>query len=505
MPVRVFCLLVCFATICVAQTPSEASDEGAVHFSPTDPKTIDAQRRLRKIQLEDELRPVWHLVIPEGASDPFDPNGAIFKDGVYHLWYLYVGEAGAHWAHVSSLDLFHWRWHSNELRHRPGDPDQQILSGNAFQAVDGNVVISYQGRGTQGACIAYSSDPELNIWTKLATNPIARPSSDTHMWLQDGKYYLISGGNPPTLYTGDAYDRPMKLVGNFMKHNMPGVGYFEDISCPDFFPLGDKWVLVCISHPCGARYYIGDWDGKQFTPESHHRMNWPGGSYFAPETLLDDKGRRILWAWVRDRRSGTTSGTMAMPRVLTLGEDKLSLNITPPEEVERLRYQPVTLDPLTIPGGESVRLEGMEGRVLELDITIDPGEAQRFGIRVFCSKDSCERTPVVIDREKDLLQIDMKDSSLDPVDYREFLMYREPNKIVKTQDAPFALKDGEKVRFRIFLDKTTMEAFVNDRQCITQVVYPTLEDSIHIEAFSEDAPIILESIRSWKLFPAMQW
>ena len=168
------------------------------------------------------------------------------------------------------------------------------------------------------------------------------------MWLEGDTYYQISGGtpvstgkpNPPVLYTGDSYDKPLKKTGNFMAFDMPDVDDFEDISCPDFFKMDDKWVLVCISHMRGARYYIGKWDGKQFTPESHHRMNWPGGTFFAPETLLDDKGRRILWAWVLDRKSGVSSGTMSMPRVLTLSKDKLSLNIEPPKEIKDLRYEP---------------------------------------------------------------------------------------------------------------------------------------------------------------------
>ncbi|MEJ0101307.1 MAG: glycoside hydrolase family 32 protein [Bacteroidota bacterium] len=219
---------------------------------------------------------------------PFDPNGAIYKDGVYHLWYLYQAEAGHHWQHLSSIDLFHWRWHANDLQHHPGDPDEGIFSGNAVTAKDGNTVIAYHGLGTGGNCVAYSSDKDLNIGKKPATNPIANPGWDPHMWLEGNTYYQISGGvpvssgkpNPPVVYVGNSYKEPMKKLGNFMVKDLPGVDEFEDISCPDFFKLGDKWVLVCISHTRGARYYIGEWNGKQFKPESHHRMNWPGGSFF---------------------------------------------------------------------------------------------------------------------------------------------------------------------------------------------------------------------------------
>ncbi len=477
------------------------------------PGDIEAARRIRRAELNDPIRPSWHLTIAEGTGMPFDPNGAIFKDGIYHLWYLYQAEAGHHWQHLSSIDLFHWRWHSNDLQHHPGDPDTGIFSGNAFLAKDGNVVIAYHGLGTGGNCVAYSSDKELNIWEKSKANPIANPGWDPYMWLQGDTYYQISGGqpvatgkpNPPVLYIGDSYDKPMKNIGNFMAFNMPDVDDFEDVSCPDFFKMGDKWVLICISHMRGARYYIGEWDGKQFRPESHHRMNWPGGTVFAPETLLDNKGRRIMWAWVLDRKSGVSSGTMSMPRVLTLAEDKLSLNIEPPKEVEELRYNPTEEKPFMVTAGQSIVLNNVTGNVLEMDIIIDPGNTKRFGLKVFCSKDGREQTPIVIDREKNILQIDMKQSSLNKPDYREFVMIREPNPNMETQDAPFTVKNGEKVHLRVFLDKSMLEVFANGRQCVTQVLYPTLKDAVNIQVFAQDASIKVEGVKAWKLFPAMQW
>jgi len=67
------------------------------------------------------------------------------------------------------------------------------------------------------------------------------------------------------------------------------------------------------------------------------------------------------------------------------------------------------------------------------------------------------------------------------------------------------LKKGEKVHLRIFLDKSVLEVFANGRQCITQVVYPTLNDAVHVKIFADDAPITVHSVKSWKLFPAMQW
>jgi sucrose-6-phosphate hydrolase SacC (GH32 family) len=71
------------------------------------------------------------------------------------------------------------------------------------------------------------------------------------------------------------------------------------------------------------------------------QLNWPGGRFFAPESLLDGKGRRIFWAWVTDPRAITTqqstgSGVQSLPRVLSLGPDG-TLRITPVEELQSLR------------------------------------------------------------------------------------------------------------------------------------------------------------------------
>ena len=79
------------------------------------------------------------------------------------------------------------------------------------------------------------------------------------------------------------------------------------------------------------------------------------------------------------------------------------------------------------------------------------------------------------------------------------------NPKIDAQEAPFELKKGEKAHVRVFLDKSTLEVFVNGRQCITQMVYPSLEDAINVEVFTADAAIKVDYAKAWKLFPTMQW
>src|SRR5680860_442829 len=124
-----------FLMVLAMHIPSTAQEPNGPN--KLDQSDIEASRRVRIAELNDPIRPAWHLTIAEGTGMPFDPNGAIYKDGIYHLWYLYQVEKEHHWQHLTSIDLFHWRWLPNDLEPRPGDPEIGIFSGNAFTAKDG--------------------------------------------------------------------------------------------------------------------------------------------------------------------------------------------------------------------------------------------------------------------------------------------------------------------------------------------------------------------------------
>ena len=190
-----------------------------------------------------------------------------------------------------------------------------------------------------------------------------------------------------------------------------------------------------------------------------------------------------------------------------MAKDKKSLLFEPPKEIELLRYAPQTEKSFTVTANQPLTLKNTQGSSLELNIVIDPGKARQFGIKVFCSADGREQTPIVVDLDKKTLQIDMRKSSLDfdSIQYKEFVVMKDNEKRIETLDAPFELKKGEMLNLRVFLDKSMVEVFANGRQCMTQVVYPTLNDAIHVQLFTEDAPVVARSVQSWKLFPAMQW
>jgi len=194
-----------------------------------------------------------------------------------------------------------------------------------------------------------------------------------------------------------------------------------------------------------------------------------------------------------------------MPRVLTLAEDGKSLNFAPAKELENLRFRPKKVEKTRIEAGQTLKLDEIKGKSLELDVLIDPQGAKRFGVNVFRSQDGREETPIIIDLEKQTVAIKLDKTSLDPFQYWTYNLYRDPNPPVAEQVAPITIPDGEKVRLRIFLDQSILEVFVGECQCVSQLVRPTLPDAESVEVFSDDAPILLESLDAWEMFPTNQW
>jgi sucrose-6-phosphate hydrolase SacC (GH32 family) len=501
---RAACLI---AAQSATQLESLMSHNIASLSPPLLPGDIEAARRLRNHLLADPYRPTYHFTMPEGDAFPFDPNGAIYWQGRYHLFYIYQ-ERGLHcYGHVSSVDLVHWRQHPPALYPTFDSPDRGMFSGNCFVNKQGEATMLYHGVDA-GNCIATSSDPLLERWQRLPSNPIIPnpgPSDpydswDPCGWLDGNTYYAIFGGqarpHPATIFRATDIDH-WHYVGKFLHHDMPDVAPDEDIGCPDFFKLGSKWVLVCISHGRGARYYIGDWKNDQFYPEVHERMSWVDNLFFAPESLTAPDGRRILWAWLLDQRTRELRegsgwfGDMSLPRELALGENG-RLSIRPLAELERLRYNEQTLRNLTVEDGRETVLDNIRGNTLELLLEIEPREAKRVGVKVCRSPGGEEQTVVFYDAQDQALKLDVTQASLQ-------------TKLKKIEAAPLALKTGEALMLRVFVDRSIVEAFANSRQATVRRMYPSRPDSLGVSLFSEGGSAKVGLLKAWQMAPANAW
>ncbi|MBN1420700.1 MAG: GH32 C-terminal domain-containing protein, partial [Planctomycetes bacterium] len=478
--------------------------------------------------------PAYHIsALPdEGLCRPYDANGCIYWKGRYHLMYIFQDRARGHsWGHCSSTDLVNWTFHAPALVPQPGDPDRGIFSGNAFVDEDGVPMLCWFGIDA-GVCVATAEDDDLIRWKKHPKNPIIpipKPGMpehglyrvwDPYLWFERGTYYCLLGGNQhpdgeDTLYLCKSPDLvAWTPVHPFYRAEPSWTVPGEDCSCPDFFPLGNRHVLMCISHKIGGRCYIGRYENETFFPERHVRMNWPGGNFFAPESLVDANGRRIIWAWVTDPRfistqQATGSGVQSLPRVLSLADDG-TLRIRPAEELRILRRNPRRIEGIAVDDGGEKILPGVGGTCLEIALEIDPRRAKEVGLKVRCSPDGREETGIAYDAAAKVLKIDMTKSTLrkdvayceGPLDtggIRSPGQNRNPRTAV---EAPFALGDGETLRLHIFLDGPMLEVFANDRQCVTQQIFPSLAESRRIKVFAKGGEALVRVAEAWDMAPA---
>jgi len=461
---------------------------------------IRAQRQFREKLLGDPYRPGYHFVTPEGLCMPFDPNGAIFWKGRYHLFYIFQNERGHCWGHVSSTDLVHWRHHRTGLV-------GGMYSGNCFINKDGVPTMCFHDEQRENNTMAVALDDELNEWKKLE---LITPKTtegdkyhdkydswDPYGWLEGDTYYAIFGGKMPGIAKSRSMEGAWEYVGDLFAHGIKGVSLNEDVSCADMFKIGDKYMLLCISHRLGCRYYLGQWKNEQFYPEFHEQMSWVDNDFFAPESLLDDKGRRIMWAWIFDGREDDTieasgwSGTMSLPRILWLGKDGM-LRMKPAEELEMLRYNGRERTNLTIKADTELPLKEIHGNSLELKLEIAPSKAEQVGLKVCCSPNGEEQTLIYYDATDKKLKIDTRKSSLG-----------EGRKSVEA--GPFKLNDDEPLKLQVFVDKSVVEVFANERQAVMRRIYPIRKDSLGVELFSKGGSMTVKSLQSWDMAATNPW
>ncbi len=226
-------------------------------------------------------------------------------------------------------------------------------------------------------------------------------------WLEGGLYYAAVNKRDPQDQGDAAYLfrspdlRTWEFAGLFYRSRREWTEGGEDCAVPDFFPLGDRHLLLFCSHLQGTQYYIGRIREERFFPDIHGRMSWEGGHLGGPRTLLDEKCRRVFFDWIRElrgverERASGWSGVMAAPRLLSLDSDG-HLQIEPVPELEVLRLDQVRHESIDVPADSEVAVVGVSGDCLELAVEIDPLKAKEVGLKVRRSPGGEEETADVI-------------------------------------------------------------------------------------------------------------
>ena len=280
-------------------------------------------------------RPQFHFTSRRGWLN--DPNGCIWHDGLYHLYYQHNPFEreweNMTWGHATSPDLLHWTEQAPVLF-----PDTlgTMFSGSAVFDKDNTsgfgtkknppLVFAYTADRSdrEVQCIAYSLDGGMTLH-KYEGNPIidSHDKWQTHdtrdprlFWWQGGWWVLVlNERNGHSIYTStNLRDWTYQSHVN---------GFWE---CPDLFPLpvdGNpsdvRWVMLGASNT----YMIGSFDGKTFTPESgKHRFSM--GAIYAAQTFNNTPdGRRIQIGWANiEHRGMPFRGQMLLPTELTLHTTK---------------------------------------------------------------------------------------------------------------------------------------------------------------------------------------
>ena len=481
----------------------------------------------RRLKLAaDRYRPAYHYLAPANWMN--DPNGTIFWKGRHHLFYQYNPDGAyggnIHWGHASTEDLVHWTDHPIALAPSPGGPDREgCWSGAAFVNKEGLPTFIYHGM-PDGICLATSSDDLLLDWEKHPANPVIPepgPGDEYQVrgascgWVENDTYYGVTGNSintPDMAYLFSSTDmahwtylHPFYLGGKFTE-------WGEDCACPDFFPLGNKHVLLFASHRRGTQCYVGSYADHRFTPERHKRFafaDWGrAGQYCESLSLLDGQGRRIMFGRIHEgrfpniQRASGWAGILALPAVLSLTPDG-DLGIEPVPELAKLRNRHRSYSDIRLEADQTLTLDDVRGDRLEIRAVLEWSDAEEIGLKVCCSPDGGEQTLIRFNanpwhkygppetlRPLRAVMLDISRSSVSADVYS-----RDP------QCTTFDLPYGRRVDLRVFVDRSVVEVFVNGLYYLAKRIYPSRKDSLGVQVYAVGGKASVVSMEAWDMEP----
>jgi len=422
----------------------------------------------------------YHLAHPgPGPAMPGDPNCAFDYKGTVHLHYIYRNNTGFVFAHVSSPDMVRWTWHPTVLA--PPTTGHGMFSGTGFYTKDGKPAIIYHGQGSGRNWIQYPKDDQFMAWEDpiavVPKNPDGSEPKMRHwdpdLWLNGDTYYALSGGKNPQLMKSTDLEN-WTYLGDVLHKDYPsdlGIPKDEDISCANMFKIGDKWMLLCISHPKGCRYYLGDFKDEKYLPDFHAMMSWNGNQFFAPESILTRDGRRVMWAWIMNLPIAPT-GVQSLPRELELPADGV-LRIKPLRELAKLRHDEKSWQDIKVADGGEHKLEGLSGDALELEIKLAAPVPKEVAVKLLGDESGKDEMTILTGSGRETI-------------------------LVGRPDAPFKLADGEDLTLRIFVDKGLVEVFANDRQAVAHG-HGKVRANPNVRLLSKGGDANVKSIKAWKM------
>ena len=507
----------------------------------------------------DYYRPSYHFTPLYGWMN--DPNGMVYKDGEYHLYFQYnpYGSkwGNMHWGHAVSKDLVHWE-HLDPAIAR--DPVGHIFSGSsvvdkkntagfgkdAIIAIYTNNSVNHD----EVQCIAYSND-NGRTFTKYEGNPVLTPFDGLKdfrdpkvFWYEKGKcWYMIVSADKETRFYKSKNLKKWTYVSAFGK----GLGQQPcQYECPDFFQLpvnGDKkkmkWVMTMNINPgcwfggSATEYFVGDFDGKKFTCPDANEVKWLdwGKDHYATVTF-SNTGDRVLgitwmsnWQYANLTPFKQNRGANGLPRELKLyeknGKYYISEDVAP--EVYALRKDTKNVADASVAGEKMLAgvAANMEG-AFEIEADVTPDANGIAGIEI--SNNKRERTMIYFDMKQGKVVMDRTESGLTDFgkqavphdielawDKQLAAEGKEPARITNSINykndfalatwAPLSLcEDGKKTyHVDIFVDKSSVELFVDGgRIAMTNLVFPVAPYE-NVKLYSNGGKAEFKNMKVYKL------
>ncbi|MCZ5621122.1 glycoside hydrolase family 32 protein [Escherichia coli] len=451
--------------------------------------------------------PIFHLAPPAGWMN--DPNGLIYFNGRYHAFFQHhpasAYQGPMHWGHATSTDMLHWQHEPVALA--PGDKYDRdgCFSGSAVDD-DGVLSLIYTGhicledRGNDSIirevqCLATSHD---GIHFEKQGCVLTPPEGIMHfrdpkVWHEEGSWWMVIGARDASdngqvlLYRGTSL-RDWHLE-HVLAHSAAGKSYMWE--CPDFFRCGNfHWLMFSPQGmpPSGYRFrnlfqsgvLAGSWKpGSVFALKGGFEELDYGHDFYAPQSMLAEDGRRIIMAWMNmwdspvPTRSEAWAGCLTLPREVFERDTRLCQR--PVREVESLRRKCQPLSPVRLQGLQLLTENVQAAELLVTWHTVD-SHAEHYGVRLG------DGLRLYVDNQAGRLVLwrYYPEEGLDG--------YRSVE-----------LPDTEYLTLRIFLDRSSVEVFVNDGEAtLSSRIYPQA-DSRQLSLYAAHGDAILTNGTLWML------
>jgi len=479
---------------------------------------IGILRSMREALATDRHRPLYHFLAPANWMN--DPNGPIFWNGRYHLFYQYNPNGSVwgsiHWGHAASTDLVHWEDYPIALAPSSDGPDKDGCWSGCVVNHNGTATALYTSPGPQVVCLATSGDSELRNWIKEPLPVITGPPEnveltgfpsitgdmsadmrDPFVWQEGDQWKLLLGSGLPgkggaVLLYGSRDLKNWNYLNPFFVADL-GVDC-EMWECPVLVRDHHRCILLVCPHPefTHIEWFAGDFDGLSLRERDRGRYDL-GAYAYAAQTLEDPLYQRtLLWTWIKEGRRGSArreagwAGVISLPKECNIDEN-YRLQVSPARELQSLRREQRTVQPQSLTPASENPFAGFEGDCLEIEMDFAVEGQAVFEWLVRCTPDRVEYTLIRYDSTEMRLTMDATHSSLDTAcDRQSFQGSLEPD------------RDGS-VRLRLFVDRSVLELLIENTPSITQRVYPTRADSTGVALVVQSGVVLIRRLVAWKM------